>query len=405
MPTTSSERYHAFDALRAAMMLLGVLLHSATAYSSFPDVWWLKDPHTTHVADALIIFLHCFRLPVFFVMSGFFAALLVGRRGAQGFLENRAARLGLPFLLGMLFMYPFLKLASVFAWALGSQPDPWAYLRAWLAQGRLERSIEPMHLWFLEVLMWLCLASAALAPRLNRWLSARWLRPLVTGRLAPLAWSAVSFLTLLMSEFGMLDTPHNFAPNFHIVAAYAVFFCFGWALYCQRHLLPRLARGGSAELALSLLSGAAAAFGIAQQAAHREARLWPLFLLTSACCALTAWLVAFGLIRLFLRFASAASPRQRYLSDAAYWLYLFHPPVLVALQIPMFWLPLAPELKLLAGFLIALPVLLLSYDRWVRPGWLGALLNGHRYPSGLPTPEHVTSRNIQPAAAVLQATR
>ena len=70
------ERYHAFDGLRGAMMLLGVVIHSAVAYATLDDVWWLKDPQTTQMMDMLTLFLHTFRLPAFFVMAGFFAALL-----------------------------------------------------------------------------------------------------------------------------------------------------------------------------------------------------------------------------------------------------------------------------------------------------------------------------------------
>ena len=285
MQTASSERYHAFDALRAAMMLLGVFLHSATAYATFPDVWWLKDPHPSQTGDALILLIHTFRLPVFFVMSGFFAALLVERRGPQGFLENRAARLGLPFLLGMLVLYPMLKISSVFAWALTSQPDAWAFTRSWLAQGKLERAIEPMHLWFLEILMWLCLAAAALAPRLTRALSAPWFRSLLGSPLAPVAWAALSFPTLLVSEFGMLDTPHNFAPNFHIVLAYAVFFVFGWGLYCHRESLRLLRRAGWGHVVASSACALLTFFSISQQVARREMRLWPAFLATAALSA------------------------------------------------------------------------------------------------------------------------
>jgi peptidoglycan/LPS O-acetylase OafA/YrhL len=36
-------RYHALDALRGVMMLGGVVIHAFCAYSTLPDVWWMKD--------------------------------------------------------------------------------------------------------------------------------------------------------------------------------------------------------------------------------------------------------------------------------------------------------------------------------------------------------------------------
>lgn len=377
-------RYHAFDALRAAMMLLGVALHSATAYSTFPDVWWLKDPVTSRAADLFILFIHTFRLPAFFVMSGFFAALLIERRGRQAFLENRAARLALPFLLGMLAMYPFLKISSVYCYFLTRHPDPWSRTLGWLAQGRLERSIEPMHLWFLEILMWLCLAAAAFAPALNRFLDAAWFVRVLRSYAAIPFWSFLTFLTLLLTEVGILDTPHNFSLNFHIVLAYAVFFCFGWGLFRHRSALDAFERIRPAVFLLALPCLILAAGAIDKQLAVRPARDWFAFAASAALNALMAWLTIFGLIGLFLRRFSAPSPRTRYLSDSAYWLYLFHPPVLVLIQIPMMRFAWPAEVKFVLGVAFALPVLFWMYDRWVRPSWVGAILNGRAYPSGLP---------------------
>ena len=368
------------------MMLLGVALHSATAYSTFPDVWSLKDPVTSRAADLFILFIHTFRLPAFFVMSGFFAALLIERRGRQAFLENRAARLALPFLLGMLTMYPFLKISSVYCYFLARDADAWSRTLSWLAQGRLERSIEPMHLWFLEILMWLCLAAAAFAPALDRLLGAPWFPRLLRSRAAIPLCSLLTFPTLLLTEVGILDTPHSFSLHFHIVLAYAVFFCFGWGLYRHRTALGAFERIRPAVLLPALPCLILAAGAIDRQLAVRPARDWLAFAASAALNALMAWLIIFGLIGLFLRRFSSPSPRVRYLSDSAYWLYLFHPPVLVLVQMPMMRLAWPAGVKFLLGLGFALPVLFWMYDRWVRPSWPGVVLNGRAYPRGLPAP-------------------
>jgi len=394
----SLPRYHAFDALRGSMMLLGVALHSATAYSTFPDVWWLKDPQTSRWADLFILWIHSFRLPLFFVMSGFLAALLVERRGVGGFLRNRAARLLLPFLLGMVAMYPFLKIASVYCWSAARGAEPWRRVEAWLAEGRLWRSLEPMHLWFLIVLMILCACAAAVEPWLRRALAGAWFGKLLESRAAAGVWAAVTLATLLPMQLGILDTPGSFVPQPRVVLAYAVFFIFGWGLYLHRERLGALQRFGAGSVAAGAVCAVFAAGAIDRQLAvqpqgnrlaHDGAALFT---------ALGCWLSLLGLAGIALPRLSAESPRWRYAADAAYWVYLFHPPVLVAAQIPMMRLGWPAELKFVAGLAVAVPVLFWTYGRWVRGSWLGALLNGRRMDRGLPR-EHEPNA---PAVCALQ---
>ena len=178
----------------------------------------------------------------------------------------------------------------------------------------------------------------------------------------------------------MLDTPHSFSPHWHVVAAYLVFYAFGWGLYEQREALPRMQRFGVKEMAAGATLMIPYMTLIGLQLAQRGTRIWPAFLMTALLSGLIAWLMIYGLIGLCLRHFSAASERVRYFSDAAYWVYLAHPPVLVALQIPMMSLPVSPWIKFAFGIAAAFPILLWSYDRLVRDTWVGLALNGKRQP-------------------------
>jgi glucan biosynthesis protein C len=382
----AGERYHAFDGLRAWMMLLGVVLHSATAYSTLPDVWWLKDPQTSVGFDAFILFIHAFRLPTFFVMSGFFAAMLYQKRGWQGMLENRISRIGLPFLLGMIFMYPILRPVGAWHWFATRHSDPWAPWWAWLRRGTPWREMEPMHLWFLETLMLVILLALPLARRLDR-LESGWFPRLFLSRWMFPACALATFVTLLPMEAGILDTPHDLGVNVRVVAAYFVFFTFGWGLWRNRDRVAGLARYGHGMLAVALAAFPVSIWAIMGQLADRGTRHWPEFLAVAASTAVTCWAMIFGLVGLFLRHASDPSPRMRYLSDSAYWFFLVHPLVLVAVQIPMLPLDWPHWLKAVTGVTFAVPVLFWTYDRFVRPTWLGAVLNGRRYARGWPETE------------------
>ncbi|HYS93368.1 MAG TPA: acyltransferase family protein [Candidatus Acidoferrales bacterium] len=105
MGPMATGRYHSLDALRGAMMLLGIYLHATVAYSRYGS-WPWKDGSTTGLFDVSLGLIHVFRMPVFYCIAGFFGALLLEQRGAVGFLRNRAVRILLPFAVGWAVLFP-----------------------------------------------------------------------------------------------------------------------------------------------------------------------------------------------------------------------------------------------------------------------------------------------------------
>ncbi|MDE0916147.1 MAG: acyltransferase family protein, partial [Planctomycetota bacterium] len=72
-------RHHDLDALRALAMLLGIALHGALSFVPIP--WTVQDSQQHEMFGLLFFAIHGFRMPVFFVMSGFFTAMIWRRRG------------------------------------------------------------------------------------------------------------------------------------------------------------------------------------------------------------------------------------------------------------------------------------------------------------------------------------
>src|SRR5262245_36432202 len=72
-----SGRLHSLDNLRAVMMWLGIVLHAAVNHITVPiaAIPW-RDRAVAPAADLIFIFIHSFRMPVFFIVAGFFVALL-----------------------------------------------------------------------------------------------------------------------------------------------------------------------------------------------------------------------------------------------------------------------------------------------------------------------------------------
>jgi Acyltransferase family/Ankyrin repeats (3 copies) len=92
------------DALRACAMLLGIVLHASLSF--FPSYWVVADRRQNDVFGVLFSAIHGFRMPLFFVMSGFFSAMLLHRRGRGALVKHRFQRVFLPLLVGTFTIVP-----------------------------------------------------------------------------------------------------------------------------------------------------------------------------------------------------------------------------------------------------------------------------------------------------------
>ena len=164
--TTSIEtRYHYLDNIRALAMFLGVVFHAALAYSPFFHNFWFSAGNESAASiDMVVFFTHLFRMPLFFLVSGFFAIMLLQKRGITGFLKNRAMRILLPFII----FFPLLGAAIfiVIGWALENVENLSPMLQFIKSMQENPDAPTPplstMHLWFLFNLFLFALTTAAL---------------------------------------------------------------------------------------------------------------------------------------------------------------------------------------------------------------------------------------------------
>ena len=111
--TQGIPRLHDMDALRAFAMLLGIVLHCALSFSGEP--WVVQDLKTNAMFGWINGAIHCFRMPLFMLVSGFFTMMLWRRRGLKALLTQRFQRIVIPLVLGMITVIPALHWASTWA--------------------------------------------------------------------------------------------------------------------------------------------------------------------------------------------------------------------------------------------------------------------------------------------------
>ena len=175
------------------------------------------------------------------------------------------------------------------------------------------------------------------------------------------------------------DTSIGLLPFPHLLAYYAIFFFFGSLYFNIKDVHGRLGKFWWVSLPLALFALFPAALYVifdpeASLSMSEDDRRGMALLLEVAF----TWLMTCGCIGFFRSVLSAGNRFIRYLSDASYWLYLAHLPLVILLQ----WWVKDWDLPALVKFGIVLTgttgSLLAVYHFAVRYSWLGTLLNGPR---------------------------
>lgn len=364
-------RLHEMDALRSGLMLLGVVIHAADPYA-VQSRWLVRDPGSSVVFDWLGITIHQFRMPAFFLVSGFFSMLLLRKWSARRFMEDRLRRIGLPLLVTLC----TLNLLQVAWLARDSAPaGAMPYLQqvllpAWRSGHWLG------HLWFLVYLLVFCLLASLSAPLLRRlavpaaWPPRRSLAALIAaGMLAALL---PPVLAHWQPQWGQWTVAGLIDPLEWL--GYLPFFAAGLLLESDAALLLQFCRFDAGTLLFGVLAWAIAHFtpspaGTAMKLLH-----------VMAVAALT-WTAVRAAFALCHRWLARPSTRWRYLSDASYSIYLLHHVVVVVVAGMLLAKPWPVGLKFVLVVASATVLPLAAHHFLIlRQPWLRLLLNGKRLP-------------------------
>ena len=384
---------HALDAARAGALVLGVFFHATMSFLPGPQLWVVRDAESPALAVVFYV-VHLFRMSLFFLIAGFFARLLYHRLGARGFIRNRLIRISLPFVV----FAPLVLagMAGCFMWAAsltGVGLRQLAQLQS--AQGHAPHGINAVpltHLWFLYVLTLLYIGMLGLRRIVTHLDQTCRFRDGVVDAVMRVALGTLGGVIILAAPvavalalrpnwqgwIGIQAPAIGLVPNGSSLVGYAWAFLIGWCLQRQRTLLPLIERRWAFHLiaALILTVLCLAKDGTQPVLIPREGT--GSGLLDTVHYALAVWAWVLGIVGAALRFFSDERPVVRYISDASYWIYIIHLPVVMALQVLVWPLALPAFVKYALVVAGAFAVLLPSYALLVRHTFIGRWLNGAR---------------------------
>jgi ABC-type multidrug transport system ATPase subunit len=204
---------------------------------------------------------------------------------------------------------------------------------------------------------------------------------------APIVLAIPVFVAMISSPlwvrwFGITTPDQSLIPNMLAAAAFTTAFAFGWLADRQRGLLEIWQRQWPVHLVVAVAATAACVWIAGPVPVFRPAPIDDVTRAYAGLYAIASWTWTFAIIGIALRFFAGDSPRRRYVSDASYWIYIMHLPIVFLLQAAMMNLPWHWSIKFVLIVSVATLFLFATYHLFVRRTFIGEVLNGRRHTPG-----------------------
>jgi len=334
----ASQRYHGLDVLRSFALILGLFFHASIPFSENPfPLWIIYYASKSWVYDTIMVGTHSFRMPLFFLLAGFFSALLYRKLSERNYLIARTKKLIFPLIASVLFFTPIMIIE--YMWA-GFDTNPWETGNEfhW-------KNYPIFHFWFLEILIIITVFVMIFL------VSIKYLFPNTQKALEQFleadsnnnqfSWNVLFFACLgLIGYLSWSNFPGDqFIYSFTVIQPldkilfYLFFFLIGWVLYRNAFLFDRVRR----SVTINLLVGSVALILLLWVRywlfVHKEEQLIMLGILGNIAVPVAAVFLSLGLFGFFTHEKFKPSTTFDYLVRASYWIYLIHLPIILYVQV------------------------------------------------------------------------
>ncbi len=351
--TVSRPRLLFIDNLRWTIIILVISMHAADTYSPLGN-WYFVDRKPVSAAVLLTfaawqMYLQSFFMALLFFIAGTLVPASFDRKGPLRFLRERAFRLGLPVLFYMFVLGPITEYYCAHSW---NSTEPTSFANEWVKHIRNGEFLqESGPLWFCLALLIFSLVYVVLRVLLpGKDGRDEYGQAPGTGKLAgfAIAMASLTFLVRLALPSGA-----SFL-NMHLgdFPQYILLFTAG-ILAARGQWLSKFSNSlGIRWLAIGLPVGFAAWFIILRAGGafagkdaaysggwHWQAgclNLWESFTCVTMC---------YGLLVVFREAFNWQGGLAKFLSDNAFSVYVFHPPIVIMAARMLHYLPWPPILK------------------------------------------------------------
>ncbi|MFT4091853.1 MAG: acyltransferase family protein [Asticcacaulis sp.] len=370
-------RLHFMDSGRALFMLLGIPYHAAMICLVNAG----KGPYaplSLEIITMLAAVINAFRMPAFFIIAGFFSALILMRKTPSDWFKSRLFRLGVPFVCATILINPFqmyLSLISGHYPGLSGNWGDWWQLMTTSGQHWVR------HLWFLPSLIIMSALIALIwkpvfvqqAVRVKAVLNLchRWYAvAALTGIAVVWAIAVKAVPTIVGHDLTFFTT----IINLPMTATYLPYFLLGVALCFQRSLFESFLNFSWASL---IIAGISLVVFVMFWGGTDELTMFQKLTKTLSG-ALTGLYVSQCLFVLLSRFMNGHNRLTEWMVYFSFSIYLFHQPVLEAMGYGFIYLDWNPLVEFVimnvAGLAVSLGIAWVIHKSVV----LSLMFNGAR---------------------------
>ncbi len=345
-----SGRLAYIDNIRSLMIALVVMMHAAVTYSGFGGWYYVENKEVDFASQVIFgffqSFLQAFFMALLFMIAGYFVVASLQKKGAARFIKARLFRLGVPTLFYMLLLHPLsVKL-------IHSDLN----LSAFYAKGFKTFSIFSWNgpMWFAAALL---VFSLLYVPVKRLGSSFKIKVSLLHFSIVIMIITVFAFILRLFFPLGTAVV--NFQLGFF--SSYTIFFILGILAFGSNLFQAIDYKMGKRLLILAGIIGIPL-WGFIMMAGGPSRGIflingglnWQAFVFAlweSFACVT----ISFGLIGIFKESFNTKTRFKQFLADNAFGVYVFHPPILIAISLIFKTLTMPPVVKFLFITALAIP--------------------------------------------------
>ncbi|SKA41443.1 Peptidoglycan/LPS O-acetylase OafA/YrhL, contains acyltransferase and SGNH-hydrolase domains [Chitinophaga eiseniae] len=364
MQTSSRQTY--LDWLRIIAIAGVLIFHSAMPYVAYWE-WHIKNNATSHVLLEMNDFLHRFRMPLLFFISGTVSYYMLQSRSGSGFLGLRFRRLFVPLLLGILVIVPpqvYLERVTQ-----GYKGNFWQFYAEMFRTGAYPKgNMSWHHLWFICYLLvydilcaplfvwWTSPAGKKWLQKLNRLASGKWIYLLM----AP---SAISHAFLARMFGATNDLVHDYA----YFPYWMLYLIAGFVCIANPLLMDSLERNRRSSFAVAFVS--IIIINYFRWNGLEPAHGWPGWTgwCYTALAVVSAWMWVFTAVGYGKRYLNRKSRVLAYANEAVYPFYILHQTVIVILTYYLSTLQEDIGLKYIFTVVVTFMISMSIFHLFIRP--------------------------------------